>query len=65
MCDVVIAPVEKCAGKTFEFGYPHLTRDQIKGFIEKVALFCDMFSSNFKNIFLTNHLFTYKFHKHL
>lgn len=32
--------------------------------MEKAALYCDVFSSNYKNISLPNHLFTYKFHKH-
>ena len=50
MCDVVLAPVEICVGKTSELGSPPLTGDQVKVFIEKVALCCDVISSNYKNI---------------
>jgi len=36
--------------KTSELGSPPLTGDQVKVFIEKVALCCDVISSNYKTI---------------
>lgn len=64
MCDVIIAPMEMHAGKTSELGYPHLTGNQIKVFIERVVLCYNVFSSNCKSISLINHSFIFKLLKY-
>lgn len=63
--DVIIAPMEMHAEKTSELGYPHLTGKEIKVFIERVVLCCNVFSSNCKSISLINHLFIFKLLKYV